>query len=76
MKLTYRINTDTEGKAESITCLQCGMTSYHPKDIEHRYCGHCHVFHDDLRRLAKVPCFGGGGSMTLDGPHLRDHQDD
>jgi len=28
--------------AESITCPECGMTSYHPKDIEEGYCGNCH----------------------------------
>jgi hypothetical protein len=28
----------------SITCPFCGKTSYHPKDIEERYCGHCHRF--------------------------------
>ena len=28
----------------SITCPQCMMTSYHPKDIEHGYCGNCHAF--------------------------------
>jgi hypothetical protein len=29
----------------SITCPDCGMTSYHPEDIAHRYCGKCHKFH-------------------------------
>ena len=29
---------------DSITCPQCMMTSYHPKDIEHGYCGYCHAF--------------------------------
>jgi hypothetical protein len=31
----------------SITCPQCGATSYNLNDIEHRYCGRCHRFHDD-----------------------------
>lgn len=26
----------------SIVCPRCGMRSYHPKDIEQGYCGHCH----------------------------------
>lgn len=30
-----------------ITCHRCGMTSHHPEDIKHRYCGMCHRFHDD-----------------------------
>lgn len=31
----------------TITCHQCGRKSYHPDDIAARYCGYCHVFHDD-----------------------------
>lgn len=34
----------------SITCPTCGMTSYHPKDIEFRFCGKCDKFHDGSRR--------------------------
>lgn len=34
----------------SITCPVCKMTSYHPKDIEYKYCGNCHNFHDLLLR--------------------------
>lgn len=33
------------GKA--IKCMTCQMRSYHPKDVEHRYCGNCHKFHED-----------------------------
>jgi ribosomal protein S27AE len=25
----------------SITCPRCGMTSFHPKDVEQGYCGRC-----------------------------------
>lgn len=32
---------------EGFKCLKCRRTSYHPRDVEHRYCGNCHVFHDD-----------------------------
>ncbi len=32
----------------SITCPICGLTSYHPKDIEHGFCGNCHLFRDDI----------------------------
>jgi len=28
----------------NITCPVCKMTSYHPKDIEHGYCGNCHDY--------------------------------
>jgi hypothetical protein len=29
-------------------CPVCERVSYHPKDIEYRYCGHCHYFIGDL----------------------------
>jgi hypothetical protein len=32
----------------SITCPKCGMTSYHPKDIEEQYCGNCHQWHAEM----------------------------
>ena len=35
--MEYEIIDD--GKA--IKCLKCNMTSYHPKDVEHRWCGNC-----------------------------------
>lgn len=44
--MTYEIVAD--GKA--IKCLVCGMTSYHQADIQHRYCGWCHQFHDEMRQ--------------------------
>ena len=30
-----------------IRCHTCQRVSFHPKDISERYCGHCHVFHED-----------------------------
>lgn len=41
---TYSIDEEHR----SITCARCGWTSYHPKDVENRYCGKCEVFHDDI----------------------------
>ena len=32
----------------SITCPQCGRTSYNPNDIRAKYCGACHQFHADM----------------------------
>lgn len=32
---------------DSITCTKCRKTSRHPKDVAERYCGACHVFHED-----------------------------
>jgi hypothetical protein len=30
-----------------IRCLACQRVSFCPTDISERYCGHCHVFHED-----------------------------
>lgn len=29
------------------TCPHCGMTSHHPEDARHGYCGNCHDFTRD-----------------------------
>lgn len=39
-------STDVPVTIPSITCPVCCATSYHPADIEQRYCGRCHKFHD------------------------------
>ena len=39
---------DLTGAGKSIRCLICGTTSYNPNDVAQRYCGFCHVFHDDV----------------------------
>lgn len=28
-----------------ITCNICGRTSYHPKDVKHRFCSKCKIYH-------------------------------
>lgn len=43
---SYEIGTSNQGQAW-IECKVCGLVSWHPKDVEERYCGHCHQFHDD-----------------------------
>lgn len=32
----------------SIVCPACGLRSYHPMDIQERYCGYCHAYHPNL----------------------------
>ena len=29
------------------------MTSFHPKDIQHRYCGNCHMFHEEMHQMSE-----------------------
>lgn len=48
----------------SITCPVCKMTSYHPKDIEHGYCGNCHDYTTPVRR-------GPGDPVTEKSPDGR-----
>lgn len=31
-------------RPKSITCPDCGRTSYHPQDIAYGYCGNCHAY--------------------------------
>jgi hypothetical protein len=48
-----RILEHTLVKQRAIKCLrvvkgkECGAISYHPRDIEERYCGRCHCFHSE-----------------------------
>jgi protein-arginine kinase activator protein McsA len=42
---TYVLLEDRQGN-QAIRCLRCGMTSSHPKDVEEKYCGVCHQFHE------------------------------
>lgn len=50
---TYRI-TEREAFSlrgsymiKAIECLRCGMVSHNPNDIDQKYCGNCHKFHED-----------------------------
>jgi hypothetical protein len=41
----------------------CGLESSNPNDVDHRYCGRCHVFHlDEEQKQAE-----GLMSITFDG---------
>jgi hypothetical protein len=41
--ISYAVSFD--GKV--FFCRMCGMASHNPQDVENRYCGHCHCFHDN-----------------------------
>jgi len=32
-----------------LRCHTCQRISFSPKDVRERYCGRCHVFHEDQR---------------------------
>lgn len=40
---TYTIAAD----GKSITCLRCHQTSYHPADVDQRFCANCGRWHGD-----------------------------
>lgn len=48
-KMDHEWPSDAPLGTPSITCPRCGRTSYHPKDIEELYCGHCHMWHEDMK---------------------------
>lgn len=41
----------------SITCPECGRTSWHPQDVTTGYCGYCHWWTSDevLRHCRPAP---------------------
>jgi hypothetical protein len=52
-KLTYRIEEAEDG-LRKITCLICGMTSYNQNDVEQKYCGSCHQFHNIMMAMQEL----------------------
>jgi len=54
--MNYELGEDNG--EQFILCKRCGRKSYHPRDIVHRYCGHCQEFHD-------LPGFAGAVSEAL-----------
>jgi hypothetical protein len=41
------------GYGRNITCLDCGLTSWHPEEVRQRYCHFCREFHDDKEKKAR-----------------------
>lgn len=41
------VHRETGRLVIGIRCHTCGRVSYHPKDVDERYCGACHVFHEE-----------------------------
>ncbi|MBA7533406.1 hypothetical protein ES705_25645 [subsurface metagenome] len=39
----------------AIKCLICGLISYNLNDVKSKYCGHCHIFHEELYMNRNVP---------------------
>jgi ribosomal protein L37E len=43
---TYEIVTKND--STGIKCLTCGLTSWNHNDVQYKYCGNCHKFHNDI----------------------------
>jgi len=54
----------------SITCPDCGMTSYNPHDIRWGYCGNCHEFTGESLAGTPNPHWKGNPVVT-DKPVIR-----
>lgn len=55
---TYELG-ERDGHA-FIRCLRCGLESFHPMDVEERFCGHCKDWHEHMTEAqleALKPCF-------------------
>lgn len=71
----------TEHGVPSITCPRCGMTSFHPTDIQYGWCGNCHAYtgadHTARPIVAPLSCSDGRHATVItdrrrwrDGFHL------
>lgn len=45
---SYEIIPGQNAWPDTIKCLLCGLMSNNPHDVENKYCGACHVFHDQV----------------------------
>lgn len=55
----------------SITCPECGKTSYHPKDIEFGYCAFCNEFttaSTPLNLMDRLVLLLSSAERAVDGP--------
>jgi hypothetical protein len=59
---TFIISED----GKSITCKRCKRTSYNLNDVQNHYCGHCHVFHDDIWPPAREWWINNPGVESVD----------
>ncbi len=58
MRKTYIIYEGSGRKA--IFCTRCEVLSWHPRDVEEKYCPKCHIFHED--EAVQAACLPPPGS--------------
>ena len=64
MAPTYEL-IEAEG-VRAIRCLLCGAVSANANDRRQRYCGRCHLFHDDVYYLRGLVATRGSGHDCSD----------
>ncbi len=47
----YSITRSDKTGQLQIMCLTCGRVSSNPNDVAEKYCGYCHVFHENRARF-------------------------
>ena len=50
--ITHKLINNKHG--DGIECLCCGLVSYNINDIMHKYCGFCHMFHEDPIEIKQI----------------------
>ncbi len=47
--ITQAYDRGVDRLVDVITCTRCGSVSFNVNDVAQRYCGRCHVFHENCR---------------------------
>jgi len=61
------------GERRAIRCLLCDAISWHPGDVENRYCARCHLFHDAVGIGRMLLARDGGVHECAEWRTGRDH---
>ena len=55
---TYAIYVDANTGQQVICCRHCDAVSANPRDVEHKYCGRCHLFHELVEECRRAVSTG------------------
>jgi hypothetical protein len=58
--LTYELIALQPGHGAAIRCLLCGAVSVNAGDVDNKYCGRCHLFHDLVGACRRDVAQGSG----------------
>ena len=62
---TYEIGKSSQGY-EYIRCRVCKSESYHPEDVERKFCARCNAFHPISQNAVCGSCNGTGKNTEGD----------